>query len=107
MATEPSEQDATAPGLDAGTVKYLRVLVSVLTVTMILGFIVIVALFVIRFSGNEAVALPEAITLPDGARATAFTQGADWFAVVTDDDRILIYDRQSGALRQTITIEAE
>jgi hypothetical protein len=35
------------------------------------------------------------------------TQGDDWFAIVTDDNRILIYDRQSGSLRQTVTIETQ
>ncbi|MES2968886.1 MAG: DUF6476 family protein, partial [Pseudomonadota bacterium] len=35
---------------------------------------------------------------------TAFTQGAGWFAVVTADDRILIFDRANGTLRQTIQI---
>ncbi|MEO0751304.1 MAG: DUF6476 family protein, partial [Pseudomonadota bacterium] len=35
----------------------------------------------------------------------AFTQGDDWYAVVTEDDQILIFDRDSGTLRQTITVE--
>lgn len=97
--------------VDAGTVKYLRILVTVLTVTMVVGFIVIVVLFVIRFSDAfgtgtpGGMALPEAITLPDGAQATAFTQGPDWYAIVTRDNRILIYDRETGVLKQTIRIE--
>ena len=101
--------------VDAGTVRYLRILVTVLTVTMVVGFIVIVVLFVIRFSEAfgpaaptapaSAIALPDSIALPEGARAAAFTQGRDWYAIVIEDDRILIYDRRSGALRQTITIE--
>lgn len=83
---------------------------TVLTVTMIGGVLAIVALLVIRLSDDTPpqpglAPLPEAITLPEGARATAFTQGADWFAVVTGDDRILIYDRATGALRQTVRIE--
>jgi hypothetical protein len=48
--------------------------------------------------------LPATITLPDGTTATAFTQADDWFAVVTDDDRILIFDRDTGALVQTVAI---
>ena len=50
--------------------------------------------------------LPAAITLPDGARATAFTQGPDWYAVVTADQRILIFDRATGTLRQSVTVAA-
>ena len=72
---------------------------------MVLGFIVIVVLFVIRFSDAFGPELPDTITLPDGSEPLAFTQGGDWYAVITEDDRILIYDRDSGELRQTIQIE--
>ena len=79
---------------------------TALTVTMIAGFLVIIALLVIRFTGAPGTPpLPDVIDLPGGTRATAFTQGPDWFAVVTADDRILIYDRAGGALRQTIELE--
>jgi len=104
-------QDPQSGPVDAGTVKYLRILVTVLTVTMVLGFIAIVVLFVIRFSdafGSEAPdapALPDTIALPEGSRATAFTRGEGWFAVVTDDNRILIYDGETGALRQSVDVE--
>jgi len=91
--------------VDPATVKYLRLLVTILTGTMVVGFIVIVVLFVIRFSDAFGPKLPDTITLPDGTEATAFTQGGDWYAVVTDDDRILIYDRKSGELRKSITLE--
>ncbi len=80
-------------------------LVTVLTATMILGLLVIVTLFVTRFRSAPEMVLPESITLPEGARATAFTQGTGWLAVVTADGRILIYDRQSGALRQEVKVE--
>ncbi|MFB9148894.1 DUF6476 family protein [Roseovarius ramblicola] len=87
------------------TLKFLARLVTVLTATMILGLLVIVGLLVTRFwSEPDLPALPGAITLPEGAHATAFTQGEGWYAVVTDDRRILIYDRASGALRQEVTI---
>ena len=95
--------------VDAGTVKYLKVLVTGLTGTMIIGFIIITVLFVIRFSemsGRPApVALPDTITLPDGTSPTAFTRGPDWYAVVTGDNRILIYDLETGTLRQTLQVE--
>ncbi len=75
---------------------------------MIAGFLVIVGLIVIRFSSISdpatVPALPTSITLPDGATATAFTVGPGWYAVVTGDNRILIYDTASGALRQSIAI---
>ena len=42
--------------------------------------------------------LPDEVTLPGGVRASAVTMGPDWFAVVTEDDRILIFERDSGRL---------
>ena len=78
---------------------------TILTATMVLGFIVIVVLFVIRFSDAFGPELPDVITLPDGSEPLAFTQGDDWYAVVTQDDRILIYDRDTGAIRQEIDVK--
>ena len=89
------------------TLRYLKVLVTVLTVTMILGFLTIVALFVMRFSAMNKVELPDTISLPDGSKATAFTRGEDWFAVVTEADEILIYSRTTGNLRQRIVVQPE
>lgn len=91
--------------VDPAMVRYLRVLVTVMSVTMIIGFIVIVALFVTRFTRGSDVSLPETITLPTGAEAVAFTQGRDWYAVVSESDDILIYDRATAQLRQTIRID--
>jgi hypothetical protein len=90
--------------IDEGLLRFLKVLVTVLTGVMIVGVLVVIFLLVTRFTASPP-ALPDTIALPDGATATAFTQGDQWFAVVTDDDRILIYDRVTGQLRQTMTIE--
>lgn len=76
-----------------------------LTWVMILGFVVLIAALVIRLNADP-LPLPDRIALPEGTTARAFTQGDDWFAVVTSGDDILIYDRATGQLRQTITIEA-
>ncbi|TNC70887.1 DUF6476 family protein [Rubellimicrobium roseum] len=87
------------PGLRA-----LQRLVMALMVVMILGFLVLIAALVMRLNADGP-SLPQSVDLPEGARATAFTQGGDWFAVVTADDRILIYDRLTGRLRQTLLVE--
>lgn len=79
-------------------------LVTILTAVMIAGLLAIVAMIVISYRTARA-PLPEAITLPDGTTATAYTQGSDWYAVVTANDEILIFDRASGNLRQTLRIE--
>lgn len=78
---------------------------TVLTVTMIVGLITVVAVFVTRFESGTPVALPDTVTLPEGMVARAVTFGSDWYGVVTETDRILIFDRADGALRQTVQID--
>ena len=75
-----------------------------LTVVMIAGFVTLIGTLVLRLNADLP-ALPEAIVLDDGVAAVGFAQGGDWFAVVTDDDRILIFDRATGGLRQTVAVE--
>lgn len=79
-------------------------LVTTLTVVMICGVVVVVGLLVTRLS-DDTPTLPDEITLPGGARAQAVTIGDGWYAVVTDDQRILIFDRTTGKLRQTVVLE--
>jgi hypothetical protein len=99
--TVPSE-----PVTEPANLRFLRVLVTTLMVVMIGGLLVIVSLFVIRFSSTGPI-LPDQIRLPDGATAKAFTEGADWYAIVTDQNQILIFNRTSGTLRQTVDISSE
>ena len=75
-----------------------------LTAVMICGVLVVIGLLVTRLSGKGP-DLPSTITLPDGSTAANFTQGGEWYAIVTTDNQILIYDRLSGKLRQTLTID--
>ena len=91
--------------VDPALVKYLRLLVTILTATMVVGFIVIVVLFVTKFSDAFGPEPPDTITLPDGTDPLAFTQGPDWYAIITTDNEILIYDRATATLRQTLQIE--
>jgi hypothetical protein len=84
--------------------RFLRLLVTVLTAVMILGIAAIVGLLTLRLSTPPRPVLPDNVALPDGVRANAVTFGAGWYAVVTDDDRILIFDNASGALRQSVPI---
>ena len=79
-------------------------MVMLLTAVMIGGVLVTFALIVIRLS-DRTPTLPDQIALPDGARAQALTIGANWYAVATDDNRILIFDKTTGKLRQEIAVE--
>ena len=99
MVGTPDDQPALPPSLLG-----LKRLVTTLTVVMILGFLVLIAALVIRLNADP-LPLPDRISLPEGVSALAFTQGTDWFAVVTDADTILISDRATRALRQTVQIE--
>jgi len=89
---------------EPANLRFLRRLVTVLTAVMILGVTTIVALLILRLQAPPRLPLPAAITLPDGARAAAFTQGRTWYAVVTETDEILIFDRDTGALAQRVQI---
>lgn len=94
-------------GKEIRSLKFLRLLVTVLTLVMIVGFIVLIVFLVTRLPGRSSLALPDAIALPDGSAAVAFTQAEGWYAVVTADNRILIYDRKTGALKQSVDVEIE
>ena len=98
MDNSPDIEPELPPSL-----RLLKRLVTTLTVVMILGFLVLIAALVIRLNAAP-LPLPDQISLPDGVNAVAFTQGTDWFAVVTDADTILIYDRATSSLRQTVQI---
>ncbi len=88
---------------EPANLRFLRLLVTGLTGIMIVGLLVVVALIVIRLS-ETGPTMPSEIMLPEGVNATALTIGEGWWAVVTDDNRILIYDQMTSALRQSIEI---
>lgn len=101
--SDMNDAPATSKGPLPPELRFLKTLVTVLTATMILGLITIVALLVIRLNApSPAPLLPAAIALPDGARAEAVTMGRGWVAVVTDRGQILVYDAETGLLRQTV-----
>jgi Family of unknown function (DUF6476) len=95
---------------DTGTLppslRLLKWLVIVLTLTMIGGVITVVALIVTRMPQAfvaPAPTVPEALALPEGTTVAAVTFGTGWIAVVTEDDRILIFGAD-GALRQEVAV---
>ena len=69
------------------SLRLLKALVIVLTLVMIGGVITVVALLVTRMPQalNGVPVLPEAIQMPEGAKAQAVTFGPGWIAVVTED----------------------
>jgi len=99
------EPEPLNPDIEPPRLRSLRILVMVLTGTMILGVLTIVVLLVINMTRPAPVALtlPDTITVPEGEMATAFTQGRSWIGVVTlaDDgtERIRLFDRTGNALQ--------
>ncbi|MBT0958825.1 hypothetical protein IV417_15660 [Alphaproteobacteria bacterium KMM 3653] len=89
---------------EPGNLRLLRRMVTLLMAVMIIGMIVLTSLFIIRFRAPQSMAFPPQITLPEGAKAQAITQGPGWIGVVTTDSRILIFDA-TGALTQEVTVD--
>lgn len=109
MNAFPPDSSDTDPQTEPASLRVLRRLVATLMVVMILGVLVIVGLLVTRLSADRAPTLPETLpdnlALPAGATPEAVTLGKGWIAVVTGDRQILIYDANSGKLRQTIQLD--
>ena len=100
MQQAPERDGQLPPSL-----RFLRALVFILTLTTIGGVIPVVAVIVTRMPAalKAPPSLPAELALPEGARPAAFTQAADWLAVVTDDSRILIFNRD-GSFRQELHV---
>ena len=77
-------------------------------ITMIAGVIAVVGLLVTRLpaAGVAVPLVPPELVLPAGAKAQAVTFGTGWTAVVTTDDRILIFGAD-GALRQDVAVQTQ
>ena len=71
---------------------------------MIVGVITVVGLLVTRMPNvAPPIAIPEGLVLPEGTSVAAVTMGRDFIAVVTDDDRVLLFGRD-GTFRQEIAL---
>ena len=85
--------------------RVLRGLVVVLMVVMIIGVVVtMTAVTVGVLKLGSRATFPDGINIPEGTTVTAVTRGDDWIAVVTDQDRILIFDQTGQELRQEIDV---
>lgn len=108
--------ERTTPGLEEAPeprrLRQLRLLVTGLTATLIVGVITIVVLLVIRLGslGGPALPLPSEVVLPPGESARAVTLGQGWVAVVTVDgdgrERVRVIDATTGADRGSVEIRA-
>jgi len=92
------------PAGELAGLRFLRRLVTVLTAAMIAGVAALVVLLAMRLTAPPPPALPERVRLPEGVTAQAVTFGAGWYAVVTRAGEILVFDADTGALRQRTAI---
>ncbi|MCD9146199.1 DUF6476 family protein [Pseudophaeobacter flagellatus] len=99
--TDPSKPEILE---EPAQLRFLRRLVTTLTVVMIGGLVVVISLLVIRLSADGP-RLPAEITLPTGTTAQAVTFGTGWIAVITTQNQILILDPESHEVRQKINIK--
>lgn len=83
-------------------VRFLKVLVTVLTATMILGLVTIVGLLVTRLPGKAVIpVLPDTIRLPEGAAPVAVTFAGERIIVLTREDAVLVYRTDGTLIGQT------
>ena len=83
--------------------RFLQRLVTLLTVSMIVGILTIAALLAFKLR-SESTNFPETLNLPDGTKPIAFTQTKDWYSIITNANEILIY-KNDGTLFKSITVQ--
>ncbi|UWQ96627.1 hypothetical protein K3728_05185 [Rhodobacteraceae bacterium M385] len=86
MAEDFPEEDGPLPP----NLRFLRMLVTVLTAVMILGVITIVALLVIRLADNGQPILvhPEVFEIPEGVNTLGYSV-VDGYTVIVGDDQVI------------------
>lgn len=88
--------------------RWLKVLVAVLTVTLIVGFLTIVILIALRFNSMGSPTLnpiPASIQIPSQAGVVGYTETPDWYLVVTEENEIFVFDRSNDKLIQTVIVQ--
>ena len=83
--------------------RFLQRLVTLLTLSMIIGILTIAALLAFKLR-SENINFPQTLTLPDGTKPIAFTQTKDWYSIITEANEILIY-KNDGTLIRSITVQ--
>jgi uncharacterized integral membrane protein len=103
MGQSPEEDETTALPRD---LRFLKALVTVLTVVMIAGVITITALLVIRLNGGAppVTIAPGDFEVPAGVAVLGISVIDGQTVIVGDDGVIRVYDTESRAMLQDITL---
>ena len=86
--------------------RFLKALVTGLTLVMGLGMVAVVAMLWLRLNQPVLPELPDPIALPDGATAAAVTFARDWIVVVTEGAEVLLYDSAGTLVSRTTTVQS-
>ncbi|OJH44377.1 MULTISPECIES: DUF6476 family protein [Paracoccus] len=103
MAEDDTDWKAAAKAVPE--LRFLKTLVTGLTLVMGFGMVAVVALLWLRLSQPVLPELPGNIKLPDNVQVQAVTFATDWIVVVTGDAQVLLYDR-NGTLKQTVAVQS-
>lgn len=103
MAEDDTDWKAAAKAVPE--LRFLKTLVTGLTLVMGLGMIAVVVMLWLRLGQPVLPELPGNIKLPDDVQVQAVTFAPDWIVVVTDDGQVLVYDR-SGSLARRIEVQS-
>jgi hypothetical protein len=88
---------------EPANLRFLRILVTILTAVMICGLITIVALLVTRLP-SRAITLPDALAVPRDAEILSVTQAPGRWLATTTDGRLLVF-APDGTLSRTLLLE--
>ena len=83
--------------------RFLHRLVTLLTISMIVGILSVAALLAFKLR-SENINFPQTLILPDGTKPIAFTQTKDCYSIITEANEILIY-KNDGTLIRSITVQ--
>lgn len=102
MSDEFPEGDGPLPP----NLRFLRVLVTVLTAVMILGVITIVALLVIRLGDTAPPILvhPEVFDIPEGVGTVGYSIVDGYTVIIGDDGMIRVYSSDTQELVDTLDL---
>ena len=87
---------------EPANLRFLRILVTVLTTVMIVGLLTVVGLLVTRLRAPAPVPVTD-LALPAGTQVFAVTQSPDRWLVTTTDNRLLIF-APDGTLTQEVDL---
>lgn len=98
MGDTPDDEAASGFELPP-QLRYLKTLVTVLTVAMILGVVTITLLLVIRITGDDRPVLlsPDVFALPPGVEVTGYSQSGGQIIIVGSDGLIRVFDAETRA----------